>query len=136
MIRRSPDLMLVIIVITVIGTIATNIAYGASNFGKSTHSQEIHSAYVGTLNNQQDSSLSLSVGQPELEHLFQRVELVLGKPRYTYAITLQFGLTYQGTGFDLNMGEAKLKAPLYKAFNENNLEQASRYGFFGLEVAW
>ncbi len=136
MIRRSPDLMLVIIVITAIGVIATNIAHGASTLDKGIHSQKVRSAYVDTLNSQQDASLSLGVGQPEIERFFQRVELVIGKPRYTYAITLQLGLTYQGTGFNLNMGEAKLKAPLSKTFNENDLEQASRYGFFGLEVAW
>lgn len=128
MIRRSPDLMLVIIVITVIGTVVTNIAYGASIFSKKSHFQKIHSAYVDTLNNQKNASLS--------ERFFQKNEFVFRKSRYTYAITLQFGLTYQGTEFDINMGEAKLKAPLSKAFNENDLEGVSRYGFFGIEIAW
>ncbi|VAW83685.1 hypothetical protein MNBD_GAMMA16-1397 [hydrothermal vent metagenome] len=154
MIRRSPDLMLLVIVITTVGAIATSIAHGAQFVDRKksndtyfqTSSWNVNSAYFDTFINsnlyaseddqQQYSSLSLAVGKPKFEYFFQHVDLALGKPRYQYAITVQIGLTHQGTGFDLNMGEANLKVPLYKALNANHTERTSGYGFFGFQISW
>lgn len=157
MIRRSPDLILLVVVITTVGAIATSLAHGAQAVDREynrnylqTTSWGVNSAYFNTFINsnpyadeddqQQYSSLSLSlslgVGKPGFKYFSQRIDLALGKPRYKYAITVQVGLTHQGTGFDLNMGEANLKVPLYKALNANNIERTSGYSFFGFEVSW
>jgi len=58
MIRRSPDLILLVVVITMVGAIATNIAHGAQIVDRGhnkTHLQpptgEVNSAYIDTFIN-------------------------------------------------------------------------------------
>ncbi len=106
MIRRSPDLILLVVVITMVGAIATSIAHGAQSVNR-----EHNKTYL----------------QPST----QKVNSAYFDAFINYNPYL---VIHQGADFDLHMGEVNLKMPLYKALNANDLEHTGSYSFFGLKL--
>ncbi len=126
--RRSPDLMLVLCVIVVLGVSVTaavqaKAAESASMMEQSYFDRELVTFDAAT--SEQTKMVDWPVDEPTPWH-----GSMLGGP---VTVNIQLGITYQGEAYDLSMGSARENNMLA---GDDDSRGGFRYGFVGIAFGW
>ncbi len=126
--RRSPDLMLVLCVIVVLGVSVTaavqaKAAENVSMMERSHFDRELVS--FGTTISEQPMVVDWPVEGAVLWH-----DAMVDGP---FTVNIRLGITYQGEAYDLSMGKAKENNMLA---GDDDSRGGFRYGFVGIAFGW